>query len=307
MNMKRICVATGNRAEEGLLQPVITKIQNHPDMDLNFYKVPGHKYLPEFLRDAESHFKMYKPDIVIIPCDRSEMLMTSIAAFIANIPIIHFHAGDINPKRSTYDTVIRHMISLMASCWLCDGKIATKNINALLKSIKRDTDIKNVHNVGSTAFDDMVIDNSLVPNIPYDFVLYHPPTFMPETIPVEIDEIERLINENPDRHIFWGYPNSDEPGSKAIISRIKRAEIVFRGRITVFKNIPRAQFLGFMRSCSRFIGNSSSMIYEAPKFLSKKQIIQIGDRNAGRIYDGIKEGASEKIIKILEVINFDKV
>lgn len=305
--MKKICVVTGNRAEEGLLQPVIDRIQNHPDMDLDIYKIPGHKYLSEFSRDAESYFKIYSPDIIIIPCDRIEMLMAAIAAFIANIPIIHFHAGDINPIRSSFDTVIRHMISLMASYWLCDGKIATKNTKALLKSVKRDTDIENVYNVGSTAFDDMVIDGSLVPTIPYDLILYHPPTLMPEAIPAELDEIERLINENPSRHIFWGYPNSDEPGSKAIISGIKRAKIMFRDRITIFKNIPRAQFLGLMRSCSRFIGNSSSMIYEVPKFLNKKQIIQIGDRNKGRVYDGIEEHASEKIIKILEAMRFDNI
>lgn len=305
--MKRICVSTGNRAEEGLLKPVMDRIEKHPDMELLVWRISDSDPIDEILRASEYYFENVKPDVALLPTDRKEMLMVAIAAFFTGIPIIHFHAGDMNPTGSSYDETIRPMISLMSKCWLCNGKESAENVKNLLKSVSRPT--TNVHNVGSTAFDAIEIDNSLVPLSPYDLVLYHPPTLTPEVIPSELDEIEHLIRDNPARLIFWGYPNGDEPGSNIIIERIKEVKRKYGDIIYVFKNIPRPQFLGFMRSCSRFIGNSSSMVYEAPEFLSNNQIIQIGNRNAGRVFDSgnIERGASEKIIKILEGINFDKI
>ena len=280
------------------------RIEKHPDMELLIWRVSDSDPIHEILRASKDYFENVKPDIALLPTDRKEMLMVTIAAFFTGIPIIHFHAGDINPTGSSYDETIRPMISLMSKCWLCNSKESAENVKNVLDAVYRTTN--GVYNVGSTAFDDIEIDDLLVPIYPYDLVIYHPPTATPEVIRKELDEIEELINENHNGFVFWGYPNGDEPGSKIIINRIKKIERY--SRITVFKNIIRPQFLGLMQSCSRFIGNSSSIIYEAPYFLDNNQIIQIGNRNAGRIFDSnIERGASDKIIKILEGIDFDEI
>lgn len=304
----KICVATGNRAEEGLLKPVMDRIEKHPDMELDIFRASFYDSLRVLFDYAGKHLYLSKPDVIIIPCDRREMLMVATRAFFMRIPIVHFHAGDLNPTGTTYDEMIRPMISLMASCWLCNGEESTENIKGLLESVGRTTD--NVHNVGSTAFDDIKIDDSLVPtpNYSYDLILYHPPTLTPNKIPEELDEIERLINEKPNKIVLWGYPNGDEPGSKDIIERIKSVRSRCGNMIDTFQHISRPQFLGLMKHCSRFIGNSSSAIYEAPMFLKDEQIIQIGNRNAGRIFCGIiNEGASDRIIEILEGLRIEKI
>lgn len=293
--MKRICVSTGNRAEEGLLKPVMDRIEKHPDMELIVWRISDSDPMDEILRASEYYFENVKPDVALLPTDRKEMLMVAIAAFFTGIPIIHFHAGDINPTGSSYDETIRPMISLMASCWLCNGGESTENVKDLLDAVYRTTD--GVYNVGSTAFDDIEVDDLLVPNHPYDLVVYHPPTATPEVIPKELEEIEHLLNNN--RFVFWGYPNSDEPGSGTIIEYIKSVKQRRGDMIEVFNHISRPLFLGLMKHCSRYITNSSSAIYEA-MFLKEGQIVHIGYRNAERVFSKIEPGASDKIIKILE-------
>jgi len=296
--LKRICVSTGNRAEEGLLRPVMDRIEKHPDMELLVWRISDSDPIDEILRASEDYFENVKPDIALLPTDRKEMLMVAIAAFFTGIPIIHFHAGDINPTGSSYDETIRPMISLMASCWLCNGEESAENIKNLLDAVCRTTG--DVYNVGSTAFDDIEVDDLLVPDRPYDLVVYHPPTATPEVIPKELEEIEHLLKKNH-RFVFWGYPNSDEPGSGMIVEHIKSVK-QRRGddMIEVFNHISRPLFLGLMKHCSRYITNSSSAIYEAPMFLKEEQIIHIGYRNAKRVFCKIEPGASDKIIKILE-------
>src|SRR4030042_6324287 len=55
--------------------------------------------------------------------------------------------------------------------------------------------------------------------------------------------------------------------------------------IMQFANSPtqsRPRFLSLIKNCRKFITNSSCAHYEAPFLINKKQIIQIGLRNAER-------------------------
>jgi len=228
---------------------------------------------------------------MIVPCDRAEALAGALAAFELNIPIIHFHAGDVGT--TSKDEMHRHMISLMASVHLCNGPSAKKVVCDLLKAVGRPVGC--VYDVGSTMLDDLEIDTSLCPDEPYDLILYHPPTDDPELIKKELDDIYPLIH--PSVHVCWLYPNGD-PGSEIIIKRIAGP----KSTPWAFQNLPRSQFLGLVKNCEYFIGNSSSMVCEAPMWLSPEQILHIGDRNRDRSFDEINPGATDRILGILEVI-----
>ncbi len=115
-----------------------------------------------------------------------------------------------------------------------------------------------------------------------------------ELINRELDEIEELIN--PDTVTIWLSPNGDL-GSDIIIRRANKSDAFYK------TDLPRAKFLGLVQNCQYFIGNSSSMVCEAPMWLSPEQIIHVGDRNRNRSFDEIQPGATDRIMGILEVIS----
>ncbi len=290
--MTKICIVTSYQTERELLQPLIDRLEAHPVLDLDLFSMDPDKTHVANYQQTQAHFRGNRPDIVIIPCDRAEALDAALGAFEWGIPIIHFHAGDL--MTASKDVMYRHMISLMASIHLCNGPSAKKVVTDLLTATKRSTTL--VYDVGSTASDSNAdLDESLVPNTPYDLILYHPPTNDPELINRELDEIEELLD--PGLPVCWLYPNGD-PGSETIVKRINSFECM----PWTLKDLPRPQFLGLVKNCRYFIGNSSSMVYEAPMWIAPENILHIGDRNRDRSFDGIQPGATDQIVSILEVI-----
>jgi len=308
--MTRICIVSSHRAERGLLQPLIDRLEAHPDFRLHIMELDPQFDIGSNCLEARSYLKAVKHDLMIIPCDRVEALAGALAAFELNIPIIHFHAGDVGTV--SRDEAYRHQITLMASVHLCNGPSAKKVVCDMLQAVGRPVGC--VYDVGSTMLDDMEINESLVPDVPYDLILYHPPANDPELINNELDEIERIITTNiayengsaedvSHRPVYWIHPNGD-PGSTIIKDRIGKVWRSLHGRLYTYANLPRSAFLGLMKNCSRFIGNSSSMVCETPMWLSPEQILHIGDRNKHRSFDEINTGATDRIVSIIGVINW---
>lgn len=311
--MTTICIVSSHRAERGLLQPLIDRLESHPQFDLDLFSLDTvDDHVANYERAGE-HYIDNRPDIVIIPCDRAEALAGALAAFELSIPIIHFHAGDVGTVSK--DEMYRHTISLMASVHLCNGPSAKKVVCDLLKSVGRPDAL--VYDVGSTILDDIKLDESEMSDKQYDLVLYHPPTDDPDLINSELDEINRILTTNiayadgsaddmSHLPIFWIYPNGDT-GSDIIIKHIEENAVIDERAVWGIHNLHRPLFLTLMKNCSRYIGNSSSMVCEAPVFLSEDQIIHIGNRNRNRKCDKINTGATDRIVKILEEIDGEQV
>jgi len=288
----RICIVSSHRSERGLLHPLIDRLEAHPDFEVDTHSLCPVCTSNMNYNNASNHFASHEPDVVLIPCDRLEAFAGALAAFELEIPIIHFHAGDTGTQSN--DEVYRAMISMMASVHLSNGPTARETVCDLLEAVGRSTE--HVYDVGSTMLDDIEIDVSMVPGChQYDLVLYHPPTNDPELINRELDEIENLLD--PGVHVKWCYPNRD-PGSDIIVKRINSLDV------DSYTELPRPAFLGLMKHCSRFIGNSSSMVCEAPMWLREEQIVHIGNRNRNRSHDEIRPGGTDRIIEILEGIDW---
>jgi len=287
----RICIVSSHRSERGLLQPLIDRLEAHPHFEADTHSLCSVCTFNVSYNNASNHFASHEPDVVLIPCDRLEAFAGALAAFELEIPIIHFHAGDTGTQSN--DEVYRAMISMMASVHLCNGPTAKNVVIDLLTAVKRSTE--HVYDVGSTMLDEIEINTSLCPDEPYDLVMYHPPANDPELINMELDEIEKLLD--PDVVTIWFAPNGDL-GSDIIIRRITQSDALF------YIDIPRPQFLGRVSRCRRFIGNSSSMVCEAPMWLREEQIIHVGNRNRNRSHDEIRPGGTDRIIEILEGIDW---
>jgi UDP-N-acetylglucosamine 2-epimerase len=148
--------------------------------------------------------------------------------------------------------------------------------------------IFNIYIVGSTHLEGLEIDESLVPNEEYDLVLINPTTLQKDNYwEYEVKRMQVIIGSNP-----------DIPFDKEWFSHDKK-----RTNFVKYDNLPRPQFLGLLKNCKRFITNSSTAVYEAPYFLKKEQIIQVGDRNKNRTqfeYEKQDKLASEKIVETLK-------
>jgi len=147
MNLRKICVVTGTRAEYGLLFWLMKEIEKDDDLELQVV-VTGMHLSPEFgltYKEIEKKFKIDKkiemllssdtavgisksmglaqisfaeayeelrPDILVVLGDRYEIFSAASAAMIARIPIAHLHGGETT--EGSFDEPIRHSITKMS-------------------------------------------------------------------------------------------------------------------------------------------------------------------------------------------------
>lgn len=286
--VKKIVVAFSNRSEIGLLKPVIRRLKKHFEVvpfDMSGVALDTFK-LGDLYGAAYAFLHECQPDLVITPFDRKEQIFVALASQMLNLKVAQIHAGDIS-REGSWDDSVRHMISLVSNYLFCNGEGSAERARKLVELVGSSA---KVFEVGSTAFDDIEVDESACPEGPFDLIVYHPPTRRPDLIEKELDEIEAML----DKPVCWIGPSGDL-GSELIADRIK--EIEKTHKVNFYQNLPRPKFLGLLKRCERPIGNSSSYFCEAP-FFSKKHI-HIGVRNMGRGTVKIKTGGSDRIAEIL--------
>src|SRR3990167_1521819 len=127
--MKKIAYISGNRADFGLMTPILQAIQKSKKLELRLYTTGTH-FMPEFGGTINIVKKLFpnvkeipvafesddrkgmakfaaqflgklipvlvkdKPDIVFAPCDRVEMLTAAMAALYLGIPVAHIHRSE---------------------------------------------------------------------------------------------------------------------------------------------------------------------------------------------------------------------
>lgn len=266
--MVKIFIASFNRASNGAIEHLVTKLKDH-DMLINNYD---------------------NADYIMAVGDRTETFDFVLKRYKENKKIIHLWAGEISCW-STHDDVYRHAMTLMSCLQLCTNPTAKLRVESLCNSVDKKS---NAHVIGNIMLDDLSTDESIVPKYPYILILYNPITMSTKNeVENEISEISNKINLYKDKYsiknYIWIEPNND-----------KYSDLI-KNFIT-HNNLPRKQFLGLLKNCKFFFTNSSCQYYEAPFFLNKPQIISIGKRNTEREskYSNMSiDGAADKAMKIL--------
>lgn len=276
MNKCKILVPQGCRSDIPLSDPVIKRLKEDDSFEVIVLKLNPHSFGDSYFK-TKSLCLHFKPDLLYATGDRIEMTAAACAAFHSNVPVIHYGAGVLNKVQATWDDRNRHCITLWSDFWLCEDEDSAEVTIRFLRELGI-REAFNVEVVGHTHCDDIEVDESLVPQNGYTLILYNPTTMYEEEVPQILKEV--------DGGLVWIGSNPDPTIQKFPIDH---------------ENLPRAQFLGLMKNCKRFISNSSCVYYEAPMFLKPEQIIIIGDRNKKRSskFNG-KPGASEKIVKIIK-------
>lgn len=282
----KILIVSGSRADYGLLEWPIKTLEEIPEFKGQLVRIWGYSFDAAFV-EISALLARERPDVMLILGDRYEILAAATAAHLQRVPIAHIGGGDVT--EGSYDDAMRDAISRMASIHFVTSTAAMARLTAM--------GCRNLHLVGNPGIDfirhgDWKKGRPFVE--PYVVVSYQS-----ETIDGEIRSdmhMDWLFGKAipQDIHRVFIRPNPDR-GSDIINEAIVR----FR-RVTdvVYDSLPHAEFLNLIFHCAEFIGNSSSMLYEAPELGVKTRMI--GKRQRGRSIPFGDGFASLRIAKILK-------
>lgn len=310
---RKICVVTGTRADYGLLQPILNEIVKRNDLDLMLIAVGMHlsrqyghsikqikkdglpiyatirggkenggrynmaKSVAYFLSGYVDVFAKCRPDLLFLLGDRGEMLAAAVAALYLNLPVVHYHGGDIS---GSIDDSARHAITKLSHVHLASNQASAKRIRLLGENPK------NIHVVGTTASDNirgLTLGKKYLENkygVSFDRPLI---MVIQHSVPTEEAQAARQMSETLKAVVKFRsptiiiYPNSDS-GSTEIINVIEKYRKY--GFVRIYENIPSQDYLALLENASVLVGNSSSGMLEAAFF--GVPVINIGSRQQGR-------------------------
>lgn len=316
--MKKVCVVTGTRAEYGLLKPLIERINNDNELELQLIATGMH-LSPEFgltykaieedgyiinekieiLLSSDTSvgisksmglatisfseaFERLKPDMIIVLGDRYEIFAVCSAAVVAKIPVAHLHGGETT--EGAFDEAFRHSITKMSYLHFTSTEEYRKRVIQLGENPSR------VFNVGAIGVEnintlDFLKKDELEGSIdfkldkPFGLVTFHPVTLENSTSYEQVMELFDALDSIEDMKFIITKANSDSDG-RIINKAIDEYVIKNKDKVIAFVSMGYKRYLSAMKYCEMVIGNSSSGIIEAPTF--KKATINIGDRQKGR-------------------------
>lgn len=272
------------RSEEGPLQPLLNELNRRYEIDCRVFDM---QQVPDINREVTVHgqLNIYKPDMVLCSFDRPEMVTVAYIAYHKHIPISQIFAGDV--AGGAWDDADRYAISNYANICFCADIPAYNRLQKALEWKRICLEDSHIFLSGATHFDDMGYE--AFNDEGYNLVLYNPPSLASDDqIREELKEIREEIDG---KKTYWAAPNRD-PRSNIITEFAKELQ----ADVSYLDNMPRKKFLGILKNADLFVGNSSSMFYEAQFW--NVPIKQIGVRNRYREpigKDMCRPGASKMI------------
>ena len=278
----KILVVSGSRADAGLLEWPVKVLKEHFQVDV--MKIWGATFSEaySFVNDAA------RPDLMLILGDRYEILAAATAAHLQRIPIAHIGGGDVT--EGSYDDAMRDCISRMASIHFVTSTSAMARLTHM--------GYRNVHLTGNPGIDYIKKAPWKGPRPiaePYVVVSYQAETIGNPPSAMYLDWVFGKLSSL--KRVFMR-PNPDA-GTPEINEAINRN---LRTNDIVHDYLPHAEFLNLIYHCDEFIGNSSSMLYEAPELGVKTRMI--GKRQKGRTIPWGDGNASERMLHVLKYGSF---
>lgn len=315
----KICIATGTRAEYGLLKPLIDQIVQSEKYTLQLL-VTGAHLSPEFgltyrqieqdglVIDAKVEMllssdtpegivksmglgmigftdalKNLQPDLIIILGDRYEMLALASTALIFQIPIAHLHGGEIT--EGAYDDAIRHSITKMSHLHFTSTEVHRQRV------IQLGENPAFVFNVGAIGLDNIRLlplfskkELALKLGRPLKkfnyLVTFHPSTLDHEPAELQFRRLLNVIDQQKDSLFIFTKANADTNG-RIINEMIDDYVKANADKSVAYTSMGQLFYLSALKYATAVVGNSSSGIIEAPFF--NVPTINIGDRQKGRM------------------------
>ncbi|MDE5690197.1 MAG: UDP-N-acetylglucosamine 2-epimerase (hydrolyzing) [Duncaniella sp.] len=317
--MRKIAVATGTRADWGLLSGIARALAARADCEVTILATNMHlspRYgntISEIVADGFAdpvrvempvsadtdsstveamavcmsgmarELTRLRPDIIVILGDRFEMLATATAALMLRVPIVHIAGGEIS--EGAIDDSIRHSITKMASLHLTATEPYRRRVIAMGEAPDRviNTGAIGVYNI---LHESLMTRRELEESIDFDLtdksilVTYHPATLDDEDPAVRCQALLDALDRFEDHKVLITYPNND-PRGRIIIDLIEAYAAARPSRVRVVPSLGKLRYLSALRCVSAVAGNSSSGIVEVPSM--HIPTVDIGMRQRGRL------------------------
>lgn len=318
LDKKKIIVFTGARSEYGLLKPLIQLLLKQQQFETELVVAGGHlsksqgytvteidaDHFPIALKidhlieteDASAvsisngqlqvHFaeflSNYRPDLVIVLGDRSELIPVVSSCLFQSIPVAHISGGEVTEGAT--DNQVRHAVSKMSHIHFPATETYKKNLLKMgeeewricvsgepgldeILSIELPSKAQFCENFGLPINDPLVIA-----------------TFHSETIGQTINKafLKNLIHEfcaQTTAHFLFTAANTDVGGAEINDTLQEISEQ--NERVTFVHSLGRVNYYAAQRYSALMLGNSSSGLVEAHSF--GIPVVNVGSRQDGRL------------------------
>ena len=315
---RRICIATGTRADWGLLSPIAQALNKRDDVDLKIIATNMHlseeygstwkeiendglkiDWRVKMKSDADTRkdtvlamsecmagmaeaLAALQPDLLVILGDRYEMLATASAALILRIPIAHIAGGAIS--QGAYDESIRHAITKMSHIHLTETERYRKRVIQLGENPEHViyTGAIGVYNIMHTQYisrEQLERELNLTLSDRLILATFHPATLDEMPPQQQCKNLLAALDRHPDYQTIFTYPNNDSEG-RIIIQLIESYRLRHPERVAVFPSLGMRRYLSMLHCATAVVGNSSSGIVEVPSI--GIPTLDIGIRQMGR-------------------------
>jgi len=320
MEKKIITFFSGNRAEFGILFPLIKELNGYyvlnivlsgahvlstwnsssdsvkqlkdNNIDYNLYEInldESHDfYLNSLSRIYDwmtDFYKTHHSDFSVVLGDRIESYGFALASFYSQVPLIHLCGGDV-VNVSNFDTNVRHSISKIANYHMVSN-ISSRNT---LAQMGEEND--RIIVIGNPSFDydrmgmlskksEIMTSYNIKDNDYIGVLTYHPD--MKKTSEANLIDFKIILKgvlNSTLDKIIITYPNNDI-GHEDILNYLEN-EIKESERVRIVKSLGTFKYLSLMKNFNTIvIGNSSSGLLETPFYCVP--VLNIGNRQDGRI------------------------
>jgi UDP-hydrolysing UDP-N-acetyl-D-glucosamine 2-epimerase len=312
--VRRIAVATGSRAEYGLLRPVMRAVAARGDLELLVIAAGSHLVQPaltyrEVKRDfavADSvpmqvagrstraddveslgrgvarfgrSFARLAPDWVVVLGDRIEAFAAAAAGSVGGFAVAHVHGGD--RAEGVADEAMRHAITKLAHVHLAATEESAERIRRMGERAEH------VQVVGSPALDELGsmprLDDESYAELgePRVVFLMHPLGRSAEreeqSAAAALEGVLRVVGTGA---VLALMPNLDA-GREGVVRAVEAA--AREGPVRIVEHLPRARFVGLLRRLAgrgALVGNSSAALIECAAL--GVAAVDVGPRQAGR-------------------------
>lgn len=222
-------------------------------------------------------------DIVLVTGDRVEAFAAAAAGHLSGRIVAHVHGGD--RAVGQVDDSLRHAITKLAHIHFPATAQSARRIARLGEDAWR------IHCVGSPGNDGIAEaarglftfphGRGAGAGDPYAVIVLHPCDGDADVEQRRAEAVLAGVRKAAVNRVVIIYPNND-PGCAGIIRAWQRHRR--DTGVTLFRDLPRRQYLGLLRGAAVLVGNSSSGIIEGPAL--RVPVVDVGDRQKGRQRSG---------------------
>jgi UDP-hydrolysing UDP-N-acetyl-D-glucosamine 2-epimerase len=307
----RVLSVSSDRADVGLLEPVWAALAGRAGVELQVLLTGSHCVddapAARFPANVESHktgrglagagpgeaaaamaaitkgagevIARARPDIMLVACDRLDMLSAALASLPFNLPLAHLHGGEITS--GAIDDRIRHALTKMSHLHLVATVDAAMRVSAMGEEAWR------IEITGGPGIDQLLAQPDmeraalcaalgLRSEAPFRLVTVHPETNARDPL-APLRAVLAALESRPGPAVITA-PNPD-PGAgeaRACLERFAAGhdDVVFSA------GLGSPLYANAMRHAETMIGNSSSGVIEASLF--GLPVINVGRRQDGR-------------------------